>query len=235
MVKLVLHVGMSKSGSTAIQHGLVALRERLLEQGYLYPTGMLTQHNQSSLIAAVDPPDKLPRYFRPRYGNKPHKVARDFDAWIADIRTQIDRHRPKTVLMSGQTLFKLVRPDQFEKLAAVLRPLCDEIEVVAYLRRPSDFYLSSAQQILKADHRIKPIAPPDYRAPLEGFRSIADRLHVFPYDRAQFPGGDVLRHFMDTFCPDAVPEEGLPKIAANVSLSAESSGYSGRLSTQAPC
>ena len=124
--------------------------------------------------------------------------------------------------MSAQTLFKLARPDHFEKLAAVLRPLCDEIDVVAYLRRPSDFYVSSAQQILKADHRIKPLAPPDYRAPLEGFAAMSDRLHVFPYDRTLFPGGDVMRHFTETFCPDAVPEEGLPRIAANVSISAES-------------
>ena len=38
-VKLILHVGMAKSGSTALQRGLQQLQDRLLAQGYLYPTG----------------------------------------------------------------------------------------------------------------------------------------------------------------------------------------------------
>ena len=38
-VRLILHVGMAKSGSTAIQRGLEHLQDRLLERGYLYPTG----------------------------------------------------------------------------------------------------------------------------------------------------------------------------------------------------
>jgi hypothetical protein len=219
-VKLILHVGMSKSGSTAIQHGLLKLQDRLLEQGYLYPAGLLTTHNQSSLIVAAEPPNKLPRYFRPRYKNKPEQLERDFSAWIDGIRKQIDHSKPKIVLMSAQTLFKVSKPEQFEKLSAVLRPLADEIETVAYLRRPSDFYLSSAQQILKADHRIKPLAPLAYKEPLEGFRRISDRLHIFQYDRRSFPDGDVLRHFLENFCPD-VPKDDLPSLEANVSLSAE--------------
>ena len=83
------------------------------------------------------------------------------------------RRRPKALVMSASTLFNLSRPDQFEGLSAVLRRLADEVEIVAYLRRPSDFYLSSAQQIWKADHRIKPLAPVAYREPLEGFAAIA--------------------------------------------------------------
>jgi hypothetical protein len=219
-VKLILHVGMSKSGSTAIQHGLLKLQDRLLEHGYLYPAGLLTTHNQSSLIIASEPPNKLPRYFRPKYKNRPERLKRDFEAWIEGIRKQIAHSKPKVVPMSAQTLFKISKPEQFEQLAAVLRPLVDEIETVAYLRRPSDFYLSSAQQILKADHRIRSVTSVAYKEPLEGFRQISDRLHVFQYDRRFFPDGDVLRHFLDNFCPD-VSKDDLPKLDANVSLSAE--------------
>ena len=38
-MKLVLHVGMSKSGSTALQRGLGQLRDRLLARGCLYAPG----------------------------------------------------------------------------------------------------------------------------------------------------------------------------------------------------
>ena len=201
-MRLVLHVGMAKSGSTAIQRGLQQLHDPLLAAGYLYPKGLQTSHNQSSLIVAAVPPEKLPRYFLPRYEGQPDRIAHDFAQWIDGIRAAAERHRPKALLMSGETLFELARPEQFEKLAAVLRSLADTIEIVAYLRRPSDFYFASVQQILRADHRVRPLAPVAYRAPLEGFAAIADRLHVFKYDRALFPGGDALRHFVERFCPE---------------------------------
>jgi hypothetical protein len=221
-VRLVLHVGMSKSGSTALQLGLHALKDRLLEAGYLYPNGKPRPHNHVFFLLGVAlPPGKLPRSYRPRYGDKPALVARELQAWLGGVQDEIARRRPKALLMSGEDLFARVSgPEAFERLGAALRQLADEVEVVAYLRKPSDFYLASTQQILHADHRIRPLAPIAYRAPLEGYAAIADRLHVFKYDRADFPGGDVLRHYLQAFCPELAAED-LPRLEANVSLSVE--------------
>ena len=220
-MKLVLHVGMSKSGSTALQRGLGQLRDRLLARGCLYPTGAGPLHNHAFLVAAVVPPEKLPRSVRGRYRDRPAQVARDLEKRLAVIAAEIARHRPQVVLMSAQNLFQRLPPGAgSQRLAAALRPLADEIEVVAYLRRPSDFYLASTQQGLRADHRVRPLAAVEYRAPLEGFAAIADRLQVFKYDRALFPGGDVLRHFIERFCPELAGEEP-PRLDANVSLSTE--------------
>jgi hypothetical protein len=212
---------MSKSGSTALQQGLSHLREPLRAGGYFYPEGLVTRHNQSFLVAAALPPERLPRHFLARYRGKGRRARKDFKAWISTIKAGIKEHRPQVLIMSGETLFKMSEPEQFAQLAAVLRDLASEIEVVAYLRKPSDFYMSSSQQGLKASHRIKPLVPLSYRAPLEGFAGIADRLHVIKYDRALFPGGDVLRHFIETFCEGVIPAADLPSLAANVSLSAE--------------
>jgi hypothetical protein len=224
-VKIILHVGMSKSGSTALQHGLVHLRDRLRAEGYLYPDGRNTRHNHSFLVCAALPPEKLPRHYRARYRKRPGDVRKDLADWLADIRSAIEKHRPKVLLLSGETLFKLVEPAQFEAIAATLHGLAPEpapeIEVVAYVRKPSDYYMSSAQQTLKASHRIKPAGPVSYRSALEGFAGIANRIHVVKYDRALFPGGDVVRHFLETFCERAVPVGDIPSISANVSHSAE--------------
>ena len=123
--------------------------------------------------------------------------------------------------MSGQTLFELSRPEQFAQLAAVLRPLADTIEIVAYLRRPSDFYLASVQQILKADHRVKPLAAvalPRAARGLRGDRRPAARLQVRP--RA-VPGRRRAAPLpAERFCPELAGED-LPRLAANVSLSTE--------------
>ena len=219
-MRLILHVGMPKAGSTALQRGLKQLQDRLLEQGYLYPTGRRPFHNHNFLVAAVVPPEKLPRYFLPRYREKPDRVAHDFEKWIGDIRAQVTRHRPKALLMSGESLFHRSSPERCAKLAAVLRPLADEIEVVAYLRRPSDFYLSAAQQILKANHRIMPLAPVELSRPLEGFAAIADRCTSSSTTARCFPAATCCGTSCEAFCPEMSGED-LPRLDANVSLSAE--------------
>lgn len=219
-MKLVLHAGMSKSGSTAIQRGLTHLRAPLAQNGIYYPEGLVTPHNQSFLIAAVRPFEHLPRHFRQAYEQKQNRVRKDFDAWIARMRKAIKKTNPHTLLMSGETLFKITEPDDFNTLSTLLRSFASEIEVVVYLRRPSEFYLSSSQQALRASHRIKPLKPIAYRQALKGLEAMADHLHVFKYDRVLFPDGDILRHFMATFCPEFT-YHGPAERLANVSLSAE--------------
>ena len=84
-------------------------------------------------------------------------------------------------------------------------------------------FASAAQQILKGSHVIKPVAPIRYRTPLEGFARIADAIHVVKYDRAAFPGGDIVRHFVETFIPEAraVSSSGGDVPAVNATISAE--------------
>src|SRR5690606_593859 len=55
-----------------------------------------------------------------------------------------------------------------------------------------------------------------------GFARIADTIHVVRYDRDAFPGGDIVRHFLAAFVPDAVdlvPAGGARE--ANATISAE--------------
>lgn len=220
VMKLILHAGMSKSGSTALQRGLTHLRASLLQNGIYYPEGIITPHNQSFLIAAVQPFERLPRHFRQPYEKKQNRIRKDFDAWIERMRKEIEVSNPHTLLLSGETLFKMLKPEQFDTLSGLLRSFASEVEVAVYLRRPSEFYLSSSQQALRASHRIKTIKPVAYRQVLEGFEAMADQLHVYKYDRSLFPDGDILRHFMGEFCPAFAYEDPTERLA-NVSLSAE--------------
>lgn len=195
---------MPKAGSTALQAGLAAARDRLARQGILYPRGPLVSRSHNFLIAGVqERKQKLPRLLRNAYIGRLDEVEPAFAAWMAELRSSIAARRPETLVLSSEWLFRLRADSQFERLREVLLRLGDSVEAVAYVRRPSDQYLSSAQQILKGSHVIKPVAPIRYRTTIEGFARIADRLHVVRYDRADFPGGDIVRHFLLTFLPEA--------------------------------
>lgn len=195
---------MPKAGSTALQAALAAERDRLARHGILYPRAPVIPRTHNFLFAGIaEKKRELPRLLHHAYRDRLDEIEPAFAKWMAGLKATIAARRPETLLLSSEWLFRLRAEEKFDRLSAILRGLGDTVEVVAYVRRPSDQYLSSAQQILKGSHVIKPVAPIRYRAPLEGFARIAERVHVVRYDRSAFPGGDIVRHFVETFIPEA--------------------------------
>ena len=186
-----------------LQVALSQAREVLARRGVLYPRGPVISRTHNFLMAGTDP-QRLPRLYRQEFGERLGEIEPTFNAWVAEMKAAIAAKRPKAMILSGESLFRLRGKRRFDRLAGILRELGDTVDVVAYVRRPADHYLSSVQQVLRASHVIKPVAPVAYRASLENFaHRVADRMHVVKYDRAAFPEGDIVRHFLDTFVPEA--------------------------------
>lgn len=221
-MRIVLHIGMAKAGSTALQSGLSSLRKALREAGVLYPASPLVKSKQPLLIAAVTPADHLPRLLHHKIGAETDSVDALVESWFMKVAKAIRTVRPAVLLLSDEWLFKLKDAGRLESLDRRLRSLGDQVDVVAYVRRPSAHYLSMLQQSLKASHRIRQPAGTAYCATLEGYAEhVADTLRVFPYDRAAWPGGDILRHLLDQIVPGAgLPFESVQQ-RPNHSLSAE--------------
>ena len=218
--RLILHIGMPKAGSTALQTALAAARTPLRRSGVLYPKGAL---NQNFLVAGVAPPDRLGRLYTQQYGDDHAAVREDFAAFWKAIVDAIERQQPEVVVLSGEFLFGTLGGTGPDPLRALLDPLGATIEVVAYLRRPSDFYLSMAQQRLKASWEIRPVAPIHYREPLESARAAADILHAIPFERHRFPDGDVVADFATRLLPetkDALRAVDDPKVKPSMSAEA---------------
>ena len=72
---ILLHVGMPKAGSTAIQRRLAGLRGWLAAQGLYYPEGLHTPHNHSFLVAAASRRRLLPPHYRRHYGQNTDRAA----------------------------------------------------------------------------------------------------------------------------------------------------------------
>ena len=150
------------------------------------------------------------------------EVGPDFARWLESIRAKVASSRPEALVLSSEWLFALRGASKFDRLGTLLASLGGTVEVVAYVRRPSDQYLSAIQQTLKGSHAIRPPAAVRYRTPLEGFARIAGRVHVVRYDRAAFPEGDIVRHFVASFLPAAAgafADSGAR--SANTTISAE--------------
>ncbi|PWJ12906.1 hypothetical protein [Jannaschia seohaensis] len=221
-MRTIVHFGMSKAGSTALQKGLVQAREALLERGVLYPKAPIISHSHNLLSAGLVPPGEIPRFVRhslEKVGAGPDLC----DRWLAALGEAMARGAAKTLVLSAENLWGLRDAEAAARLRERLVGIgATRIEAVAYLRRPSDWYLSMAGQVLAASHRIKPAEPVPYRASIEPMaQHLADasatRLRL--YDRTRFPGGDIVADFLERTLE--IGDLPAPGREANVSLSAE--------------
>ena len=146
------------------------------------------------------------RLFAQQYGGNAEAVATDFADFWRGIVEAIDRHKPSVVVLSAESLFGLLGEVGPAPLRSMLTPLGAQTEVVCYVRRPSDYYLSMAQQQLKASAVIRPVSAVAYRRSIEAAVAAVDRVHLVPYERSLFPGGDIVADFAARFMPEAAGE-----------------------------
>ncbi len=222
-MRILLHVGMPKAGSTALQQAFAGAREALARRGILYPQAPLFQDSQNFIVAGLEERrHALPRMIRGAYEGRMEELQPAFDRWQEGLEEIVASSRPERLVISSEWLFGLRGASKFDRLGRFLAALGGRVEVVAYVRRPSDQYLSAIQQTLKGSHVIRPPAAIRYRTPLEGFARIAAEVHVVRYDRAAFPEGDIVRHFVSAFLPDAGGAIGSAgERSANATISAE--------------
>ncbi len=218
-MRLILHIGMEKTGSSALQAAFAETRRAMKVAGILYPRGA---YNHNFLIAGIVPPSRFGRVFRQHYAGDDEAVQSDFAAFWGNIVDAIERIRPPVVLMSAESLFNGLGHAGAEPLRSLLAPLGRQVEIVCYVRRPSEHFLSQVQQNLKASWAIDPVRPVTYRRSLAAAVAASDRLHVIPYDRSRFPDGDIVADFASRFLPEAEAELRAATIPdRNASMSAE--------------
>lgn len=222
-MKILLHIGMTKAGSSALQQGLAAARKDLMKEGILYPDRGRTRNSHMLLLEGLVPPERLPRGLRGMYREDFAAIARDRRDWLDDLRRAIAKQRFHTLILSEEFLFYVRNEEGLAELRRRLLSLADvvDVEAIAYVRRPSEHYLASIQQRLKGAYSIPAANPIDYRQAIEGYDvHVADRMHVVRYDRASWCDGDIVQHFLATLLPGAEKVVSSARMV-NESLSAE--------------
>ena len=187
--QLVLHIGMGKTGTTALQNFFWANRDKLAELGVLYPDlGVLAgAHHRIS--------PHMPKFLADQgWSTLPP------ESWIPNVAGRgFDR-----VLMSSE-LIAWSTPEKIAAFAAALEPAFDT-SICLYLRRQDNMMMASYNQQIKAGTQIRPlgkvVAPQlkqfDYAERIGAWEQVfgSARMIVRPYERAQFPDGDLIADFM---------------------------------------
>ena len=200
-MKLVVHYGKPKTGTTALQHALYHARRALAAEGVLYPASQRPREDHRILTALFRTPQAInPNVLKP-FGGDPGRTARAARALFDDIRRQVDRTRPAVLVLSSEYFYDTPTAASQERFRDLLAGLSADIEICIYFREPAEQYLSGLQQALKNGGR-RPAAATD-RGPREGR---ADRERVRPADgrrasptRTHLLGGDIVRDFGERF------------------------------------
>ncbi len=130
---IVLHIGVHKTGSTALQATLAAARADLADRGVLYPGRDEAHHAAAWAVTG----------FTMGYGEESTSVRKR--NWPALVRQA--RHHPGRVMISSE-FFGRMRPPAVRRVVADLGP--ERVQVMFAVRRLGDLLPSSWQQYLKS-------------------------------------------------------------------------------------
>lgn len=141
MKKLYLHVGPHKTGTTTLQGTFCHYRNDLKQHGIDYFPGS----NHTIFYKAFS--DCLESYHQYYRG---WRRSVNQDAERAKIREQLYKLNEDTIVVSAEDI-SLLSENALKEMKGFLISECgiDQITVVAYIRKPFDYLLSSIQQFIK--------------------------------------------------------------------------------------
>jgi hypothetical protein len=140
-MKLILHIGEGKTGTTSIQRALCASRAELLNQGILY-LPIVGSPNQCWLNVPIGGAIRTNR----------ESALKAVGIWFDELEERLSKNNIQVLLISAETLFNHSAEDILRLLHA--RISFDSISVICYLRETGDYYLSLVQQVLKGGAKI---------------------------------------------------------------------------------
>lgn len=183
--RIVLHIGMHKTGSTSVQ--------ATYSNHFIYCKFGPPNHS----IAATTVFHGNPYDY---HVHKRQKLTRaEIDEmrvlWRSELEDSLARDR-ETFLLSGED-FSLLGRDAVQSFASVVGRVVPNIDVYAYVRPPVSFSTSAFQQHVALGAKHFSLPRPRYRERFEKFGSIfgRDKLRLRLYDRSRFIGGDVVSDF----------------------------------------
>ncbi len=197
-MKLVIHAGMNKTGSSSIQFSLADIDQ----PDFTYIDWKSANHSELYVLL-FEPPEIQNKYhiFLTQGRNEAELEAMQQE-WLARVEAQLrDNDRPVTVF-SGEDISQ-PRADALaaQRMRDFFARFFDEIRVIAYARPPLSFVNSTFQQRVKSggitEIDIDSLWP-NYRQRFERFDTVFGRenVEIIPFIPACLHGQDVVTDFV---------------------------------------
>lgn len=169
-----IHIGMPKTGSTSIQSHL---EKRRRGPGWRFIViGKLANMNREMHAMFGTHPERW--YWFKKQGMGREEIQQQGALMRDRLAKAITRSTEENLILSSEAL-TLIRPRGIRALHDFLKPLCDEIKVVGYVRPPTDFTISSFQQAVKnGANSFSRVEGPLYQFRFEKFDKIFGRKNV---------------------------------------------------------
>lgn len=151
--RLYLHIGQPKSGTTSLQDFLALERDRLREQGFLYPRLREVENDNAHHALSYDLREETVRGLR----MTPHNSSRNARVWDQLARAVRHTACPKVILSSEDFYFLDDDGPRWRSAVALLanrlKPLFSSVTVIAYLRRQDEHVESWCNELVKYGFR----------------------------------------------------------------------------------
>jgi hypothetical protein len=198
MRRLVIHIGMHKTGSSSIQATLQANAGTLAQAGVR--VFRLHENHSAPIVALFSrQPDRFSalRHYRLDRGWR----LRVYRLLVAAALRRSLRARGDTLIVSGEDI-GLLSSDEMRGLRDWVSPYVDEVLVYGFVRSPMSFANSAAQQRLRGGAALREIVEkpplPDYRRRFSGAIDAfgLERMRLRAWQPSEFVNGDSVLTFL---------------------------------------
>lgn len=131
-MRIDLHIGMEHCGAGRLQEVLDDKRDQLIDKGVLYARSP-GRKNHTRLYMAVSDPDRVDVLRASRGFADPAKQEKLRQDVARDLAEEVEKHKPKVLILSASQLCTLSQPSELARLRALLLPLSEEIRVIAHV------------------------------------------------------------------------------------------------------
>lgn len=204
--RLILHIGMHKTGTTAVQEALAGYDDGETRMA------ALRRPNHSIQMLTCFAQDPTTYHVWVRQGLEPERILRIRAAMRRELLDELALPRRQLVI-SGEEM-SLMRPPSVHEMADFLAPHTAEVSVLAWLRPAVSYIGSALQQMIRAGQATALLPRPCYRA---RFAMFADRYGrgAMTY-RLYREGGSTVTAFCALL---GIPPQAVQDRRDNVSLS----------------
>jgi hypothetical protein len=223
-MRTILHIGMPKTGTTALQSALHFGRERLAATGILYPKLAILPHAHHLLGPLIQKEGQYWGQVKAQAGSRPGEVIAAAERALEDIEHTVRNTGPECLVLSSEVFFGDSDTGKLAAFGERLRRFSGTVTVVAYVREPASYYDSILIERSKRGLRLRAPEAIQYRAPIEACEAAMQaRVIVRPFLRTSLDEGDLIADFCRHALGRSASELEVASRQSNVSLHPETS------------